>query len=60
MRTIKARVLDLLLTKSPELHVLREMLMHKYGREYSLEVMENKDSCVSDRVCQLDLQFIGL
>ncbi|KAG9008793.1 hypothetical protein FRB90_008737 [Tulasnella sp. 427] len=24
--------------------------MHKYGREFSIEVMDNKDSCVSDRV----------
>jgi vacuolar protein sorting-associated protein IST1 len=24
--------------------------MHKYGREFSLAVMENRDGCVSDRV----------
>jgi vacuolar protein sorting-associated protein IST1 len=34
----------------PELHVLRDLLMHKYGREFSLAVMENRDGCVSDRV----------
>ena len=33
-----------------ELHVLRDILMHKYGREFSLGVMENHDGCVSDRV----------
>lgn len=32
-----------------ELQVLREMLMHKYGREFSIGVMDNKDSCVSER-----------
>ena len=34
----------------PELHILRDILMHKYGREFSLAVMENKDGCVSERV----------
>jgi hypothetical protein len=24
--------------------------MHKYGREFSLRVMENRDNCVSERV----------
>lgn len=24
--------------------------MHKYGREFSVAVMENQDGCVSDRV----------
>lgn len=24
--------------------------MHKYGREFSVAVMENRDSCVSERV----------
>lgn len=24
--------------------------MHKYGREFSLGVMENRDNCVSERV----------
>ena len=28
--------------------------MHKYGREFSLGAMENRDSCVSDRVRLLD------
>ncbi|PVF93813.1 DUF292-domain-containing protein [Serendipita vermifera] len=37
-------------TELKELHVLREMLMHKFGREFSLAVMENKDGCVSPRV----------
>ncbi|EGO31124.1 hypothetical protein SERLADRAFT_405023 [Serpula lacrymans var. lacrymans S7.9] len=30
--------------------VLRELLMHKYGREFSAAVMENRNGCVSDRV----------
>ena len=33
-----------------ELHVLRDLLMHKYGRDYSAAVMENKDGVVSERV----------
>ncbi|EPQ60114.1 DUF292-domain-containing protein [Gloeophyllum trabeum ATCC 11539] len=37
-------------TELKELHVLRDLLMHKYGREFSLGVMENRDNCVSDRV----------
>ncbi|KAJ3717264.1 DUF292-domain-containing protein [Lentinula guzmanii] len=37
-------------TELKELHVLREILMHKYGREFSAQVMENRDSCVSNRV----------
>lgn len=37
-------------TEVKELQVLREMLMHKYGREFSIGVMDNKDSCVSERV----------
>ncbi|KAJ3750954.1 DUF292-domain-containing protein [Lentinula detonsa] len=37
-------------TELKELHVLREILMHKYGREFSAQVMENRDSCVNDRV----------
>lgn len=37
-------------TELKELHVLRDLLMHKYGREFSTSVMENKDQCVSDRV----------
>jgi len=36
--------------RSLELHVLREMLMHKFGREFSINVMENKDGCVNERV----------
>ena len=26
--------------------------MHKYGREFSIAVMENRDNCVSDRVSE--------
>lgn len=37
-------------TELKELHVLREMLMSKYGREFSIGVMENRDNCVSERV----------
>ncbi|KAH8110584.1 DUF292-domain-containing protein [Phellopilus nigrolimitatus] len=37
-------------TELKELHVLRDMLMHKYGREFSIGVMENRDGCVSERV----------
>jgi hypothetical protein len=33
-----------------ELHVLRDILMHKFGREFSVAVMENRDGCVTDRV----------
>lgn len=31
--------------------------MHKYGREFSLAVMENRDGCVSDRVRHLSLKL---
>ncbi|EGO05271.1 hypothetical protein SERLA73DRAFT_43681, partial [Serpula lacrymans var. lacrymans S7.3] len=37
-------------TDLKELQVLRELLMHKYGREFSAAVMENRNGCVSDRV----------
>ncbi|KIJ06927.1 hypothetical protein PAXINDRAFT_57987, partial [Paxillus involutus ATCC 200175] len=37
-------------TEVKELHVLRELLMHKYGREFSAAVIENRGGCVSDRV----------
>jgi len=37
-------------TEIKELHVLREMLMHKFGREFSLRVMENQGGCVSERI----------
>ncbi|OCH88760.1 DUF292-domain-containing protein [Obba rivulosa] len=37
-------------TELKELHVLRDLLMHKYGRDFSIAVMENRDSCVSERV----------
>lgn len=25
--------------------------MHKFGREFSLAAMDNRDGCVNDRVC---------
>jgi len=37
-------------TDLKELHVLRDILMHKYGREFALAVVENKDNCVSQRI----------
>ncbi|KAL5533761.1 hypothetical protein ACEPAG_221 [Sanghuangporus baumii] len=37
-------------TELKELHVLRDMLMHKYGRDFSVGVMENRDDCVSERI----------
>ncbi|PBL00386.1 DUF292-domain-containing protein [Armillaria gallica] len=37
-------------TEVKELHVLRDILMHKYGREFSIAVMENHDGRVSERV----------
>jgi len=39
-------------TELKELHVLRDMLMHKYGREFSIGVMENRDNCVNERVAK--------
>ncbi|EKM61469.1 uncharacterized protein PHACADRAFT_248105 [Phanerochaete carnosa HHB-10118-sp] len=39
-------------TELKELHVLRDILMHKYGRDFSIAVMENKDGCVSERVAK--------
>jgi len=37
-------------TEVKELHVLRELLTHKYGREYTIGVMENRDGCVPPRI----------
>ncbi|KAL1663681.1 DUF292-domain-containing protein [Schizophyllum commune] len=37
-------------TELKELHILRDLLMHKYGREFSVAVMENRDGCVPERV----------
>ncbi|KAJ7150330.1 regulator of Vps4 activity in the MVB pathway-domain-containing protein [Mycena filopes] len=37
-------------TELKELHVLRDILCHKWGRDFSVAVMENRDGCVSDRV----------
>ena len=42
--------MDIIGSDSAELHVLREILMHKYGREFSLAAIENQDACVSERV----------
>ncbi|KAF5374970.1 hypothetical protein D9758_000508 [Tetrapyrgos nigripes] len=39
-------------TELKELHVLRDMLMHKYGRDFSSAAMENRDGCVNDRVAR--------
>ncbi|KAG8853128.1 hypothetical protein FRB96_008379 [Tulasnella sp. 330] len=44
-------------TEVKELHVLREMLTHKYGRDFTVGVMENQDNCVNDRVMKkLDIR----
>jgi len=37
-------------TELKELHVLRDILMHKFGREFSAAVMENRDGRVSERI----------
>jgi len=37
-------------TELRELQLLRDMLMHKFGREFSLAVMENRDECVPARI----------
>jgi len=37
-------------TELKELHILRDILMHKYGRDFSQAAMENRDGCVSQRV----------
>ncbi|GAC99231.1 hypothetical protein PHSY_006831 [Pseudozyma hubeiensis SY62] len=37
-------------TELKELHVLREMLMAKFGREFAQDIMDNKDGCVPERV----------
>lgn len=35
--------------------------MHKYGREFSAAVMENRDGCVSERVrSQLHVTFFDV
>ncbi|KAJ3551433.1 hypothetical protein NP233_g13082 [Leucocoprinus birnbaumii] len=36
-------------TELKELHILRDLLMHKYGREFTSGVMENRNNCVTDR-----------
>ncbi|KAF8311800.1 regulator of Vps4 activity in the MVB pathway-domain-containing protein [Cantharellus anzutake] len=37
-------------TEIKELHFVRESLMTRFGRDWSVNVMENKDSCVSTRI----------
>lgn len=37
-------------TELKELHILRDILMHRYGREFSVGVMENRNNCVAERV----------
>lgn len=37
-------------TEVKELLVLRDMLMHKYGRDFSAAAMENRSGCVSERI----------
>ncbi len=44
------RAFTLMTHLSSELHLLREMVMHKFGREFSLAVMENRNECVPARV----------
>lgn len=34
--------------------------MHKYGREFSIAVMENRDGCVSNRVSLINLEYFRL
>lgn len=43
-----------------ELHILRDILMHKYGRDFSAAVMENRDGCVSERVCHRTLARVKI
>jgi Regulator of Vps4 activity in the MVB pathway. len=42
-----------------ELHVLRDILMHKFGRDFSAAVMENRDGCVTDRVSQKATRYLS-
>ncbi|KAF8915103.1 regulator of Vps4 activity in the MVB pathway-domain-containing protein [Mucidula mucida] len=45
-------------TELKELHVLRDILMHKYGRDFSASVMENADNCVNERIVRkLDISM---
>ncbi|PWZ00309.1 DUF292-domain-containing protein [Testicularia cyperi] len=37
-------------TELKELHVLRELLMSRYGRDFAQDTMDNADNCVPDRV----------
>lgn len=37
-------------TEVRELHILQEMLLHRYGREYAVAALENQDDCVPERV----------
>ena len=48
----------ILIDDRPELHILRDLLMHKYGREFAIAVMENRDGCVSERVSSILFFFL--
>ncbi|CDZ96203.1 Spindle pole body protein [Phaffia rhodozyma] len=37
-------------TEVAELHHLRELLVHKFSRDFAIAAIENKDGCVNDRV----------
>ncbi|THH09337.1 hypothetical protein EW145_g2093 [Phellinidium pouzarii] len=37
-------------TELKELHVLRDILMHKFGRDFAIAVMENRDGCVMKKL----------
>ncbi|KAI0652355.1 DUF292-domain-containing protein [Trametes meyenii] len=37
-------------TELKELHILRDILMHKFGREFSIAVMDNTGGIVSERI----------
>jgi len=37
-------------TELKELHILREILMYKYGRDFAIAAIENRNNCVSERV----------
>ncbi|KAG9313964.1 DUF292-domain-containing protein [Chiua virens] len=39
-------------TEVKELHVLRELLVTKYGREFTTAVLENRGDCVNNRVAR--------
>lgn len=39
-------------TEIKELHFVRESLMNRFGREWAINIMENKDACVSSRITE--------